>query len=572
MNSQPEVWSFDGFELHSRLRKDGETLKLSPQACDVLSALVARRGELLTREELYRQLWPAGTHVEFQGNLNALIRDIRYALNDSARNPRFIQTVARRGYRFIAETADAATSIPATSPPQALPQSALRLYVWLGFPLAAVLALSIGMVLHVGGSAPAAVQLGAPLMNYVGQMGAPAFSPDGKRIAFSWDGSGRQGLHIYVKQLGSSELRSLTHGPAEDNSASWSPDGNQIAFVRRMSPVQWAIVVIPSGGGAERQLATLPRETTVSWSRDGQWIAYGVLRDDGMGDAGIRAINLADGHIVHLTEAERDQRGDTSPEFSPDGRWLAFIRSFGFHVSELHIVPLKDATHPAGPPRRLTYDMCDAGDPAWNPDSRSIVFTSGRQGERKLWRISPFESSPAPLLLGGENAELPSFDPSGRRVAYTHRSVVDTLGRAAVLGPDGRLGDLDRLAWAPRLAHNAAYSPDGKWVAYESSLSGSFQIWVSASDGSGGRQLTSLKSSDTGTPRWSPDGKWIAFDARVAGKGAIYLIPPTRYGRCPLPVERPCRLLIKAVIAPRSLPTATIFTTPRATTIPPFGT
>jgi Tol biopolymer transport system component/DNA-binding winged helix-turn-helix (wHTH) protein len=526
--SETEVWNFDPFELHAGLRKlckDGETLKLSPQACDVLSVLVAKSGELVTREEIYQQLWPAGTHVEFQGNLNALIRDIRHALNDSARNPRFIQTVARRGYRFIAETANASAPAPSSSQARARPRPALRTFAWGIFPLLVLLALSIGLLLRTVGSALPVAQLGLPLMNYVGQMSSPAFSPDGKCIAFSWDGSGRQGLHIYVKRFDSGELRSLTHGEVEDRNASWSPDGKQIAFVRRMAPAQWAIFVIPSVGGVERQLALLSSKTRLSWSKNGQWIAYGVLHENGSNDTGIRAINLANGRTVHLTDGEPGQWGDISPSFSPDGRWLTFVRFFKLGVSELHIIPLQDATHPAGPPRRITFDMCDAEDPAWSPDSRSVIFTSDRQGNRKLWRISATEPSPTPQLIGGENAQTPSFDSRNRQVVYAHESRVDTLGRAAILGSDGRLGDFARLSWAPRLARNAAYSPDGKWVAYESQLSGPLQIWVSASDGSGERQLTSLNSSDIGTPRWSPDGKWIAFDARVKGKGAIYLIP-----------------------------------------------
>lgn len=528
MVSETAVWSFDAFELLSGLRKlckDGEGLKLSPQACDVLSLLVAKRGELVTREEIYQQLWPTGTHVEFQGNLNALIRDIRHALNDSARNPRFIQTVARRGYRFIAETANASAPVPSTSPAQVLPRSTLRIFAWGIFPLVVLLALSIGLMLRTRNSLSPEAQLGIPLMNYVGQMGSPAFSPDGKRIAFSWDGSGHQGLHIYVKQFDSGELRCLTRGEVEDKNASWSPDGKQIAFVRKMAPAQWAILVIPSVGGVEHQLALLSNKTKLSWSKDGQWIAYGVLRENGSGDTGIRAIGLADGRTVHLTDGELGQWGDISPAFSPDGRWLAFVRFFKLGVSELHIIPLHDATHPAGPPRRITFDMCDAEDPAWSPNSRSVVFTSDRRGDRRLWRISASELSPAPQFVGGENAQAPSFDSSNQRIVYAHESRVDTLGRTAILGPDGRLGDFERLSWAPRLARNAAYSPDGKWVAYESQLSGPLQIWVSASDGSGERQLTSLNSSDIGTPRWSPDGKWIVFDARVKGKGAIYLIP-----------------------------------------------
>jgi cholera toxin transcriptional activator len=99
------AFRFGVFELDSRarqLRKHGVKLKLQDQPLQILALLLSRPGELVTREEIQKQLWPEGTYVDFENAINSAIRKLRGALGDSASNPRFIETVSRRGYRFVA--------------------------------------------------------------------------------------------------------------------------------------------------------------------------------------------------------------------------------------------------------------------------------------------------------------------------------------------------------------------------------------------------------------------------------------------------------------------------------------
>src|SRR4026209_296120 len=96
---------FSSFELDlpsGELRKAGVLVGLQEQSLKVLTELLERPGDLVTREELRQRLWPNGTFVDFEHSLNAVINRLREALGDSADSPRFIQTVPRRGYRFIA--------------------------------------------------------------------------------------------------------------------------------------------------------------------------------------------------------------------------------------------------------------------------------------------------------------------------------------------------------------------------------------------------------------------------------------------------------------------------------------
>src|SRR5215467_2168153 len=101
----PRLIRFGVFELDLRsgeLQKQGRKIRLEGQPVQVLICLLENPGELVTREELHRKLWPADTFVNFEHGLNAAVKRLRQALNDSADNPRFVETLPRRGYRFIA--------------------------------------------------------------------------------------------------------------------------------------------------------------------------------------------------------------------------------------------------------------------------------------------------------------------------------------------------------------------------------------------------------------------------------------------------------------------------------------
>src|SRR4029077_5739428 len=118
---QPKLIRFGVFELDRRsgeLRRKGAKIRLQEQPFQVLSLLVERSGEVVTREELRDKLWPADTFVDFDHGLNAAIKRLRDALGDSAENPRFVETVTRRGYRFI--------GVPGIPIPTATPSAAPR--------------------------------------------------------------------------------------------------------------------------------------------------------------------------------------------------------------------------------------------------------------------------------------------------------------------------------------------------------------------------------------------------------------------------------------------------------------
>src|ERR1700694_4260992 len=121
-------------DLQAReLRKAGVKIKLNDQPFQVLTVLLERPGEVVTREELQTRLWPADTFVDFDLSLNAAVRRLRDALGDSAENPRFVETVARRGYRFLAPVSSGngnATVLHEAAATKSAPRPSTRSYVW----------------------------------------------------------------------------------------------------------------------------------------------------------------------------------------------------------------------------------------------------------------------------------------------------------------------------------------------------------------------------------------------------------------------------------------------------------
>ena len=172
----PRLVKFGVFELDLRsgeLRKSGARLSLQQQPLQLLAVLLERPGELVTRDELRKRLWPDDTFVDFEHGLNAAVKRLRDTLGDSADSPRFVETVPRRGYRFIT---------PASVGGMPVPLARVRRVLLL---LTAGLAVGIGgLWIYLSADRPVnstSPLTAVPFTTLSGQEVAPAFSPDGAR-------------------------------------------------------------------------------------------------------------------------------------------------------------------------------------------------------------------------------------------------------------------------------------------------------------------------------------------------------------------------------------------------------
>jgi Tol biopolymer transport system component/DNA-binding winged helix-turn-helix (wHTH) protein len=536
----PRIVRFGPFvvDLHTmELRKGQSRIRLPAQSFQILKMLLEQPGELVSREELQKQLWATDSFGDFEHGLNAAVKRLRDALSDSADQPRYIETLPRRGYRFIGTTeprgapgqgsdgVNSEKSAPSGPTADATTgNSSFTKTAALGV-LVAVVVISFVFVARnrkTEESRPAVAKELAilPFTAFKGQEISPSFSPDGSQIVFAWDGGSPVGnFDLYVKATGAESTRKLTNSPSEWMVPAWSPDGQTIAFAR-MADAESGIYSIPALGGPVRKLVqtrflfTLP--ISLSWSPDGKELAY--------------AANDVSFVLTVETGARRELRRPKEcldlyvPAFSPDGEWIA--AGCDLIGSKSEILRLSRAGQD---PRAITTVNEIPLPLTWSADSRHILFS-----RNSLWDVDVDRGEVRQLGVG-PNAGQPVISRNGDQMAF-----VRSFSNSNIWGLDLAAGKkaVPRLqVSSTRTQQDPHLSPDGKRVVFESDRSsedGIQEIWMSDINGENALQLTNFHAL-TGTPRWAPDGKQIAFDSRESGHAAIYRV--SAEGRVPQKIE-----------------------------------
>jgi Tol biopolymer transport system component/DNA-binding winged helix-turn-helix (wHTH) protein len=553
---------FGVFEVdlqQAELRHSGLRQKLSPQTFEVLRAMLERPGELITREDLRERLWPGNTTVDYELGLKKCINRIREVLGDSSDHPRFVETVPRRGYRFVASiqeheptsgtgfatekisTAPADTHNDRDRQPDRTAKRPKK--VLLAGVLVAVIALVSTWRLRGHGSngpnsntvSSAAVLL--PL-TIEGDQRLPALSPDGSRVVFLRSDRLRTESGLYAAVVGSQSSVRLTQsgepGLLKDEktpvvsdpySPAWSPDGREVAFLRDRGD-KFLIETVPALGGAERTIyagsrSPLNYETGkggLSFSPDGNLLAFAEWNAT-IQRSFIKVLSLRDSSTRVLTSpppASHDRR----PAFSPGGDKLAFIRSSGpTSVEELFVISVA-----GGEPKQLTFDHKQiSGPPAWT-QTDEIVFSSSRGGLPTIWRVAASGGIPQRVPEAGPVAWYPSLSQSGNELAYEYVDQEQNLWRLELNGQIHASAPASILVSSAKTQNmQPQFSPDGHKIAFQSSRSGYPEVWICNSDGSHAVQVTDLHGF-AGSPRFSPDGRYLAFDYRSQHRSDVYVI------------------------------------------------
>lgn len=510
---------FSEFELDLRrgeLRKQGIRIRVQEQPLKILTALLEQPGEVVTREELRKRVWGEDTFVEFEHGLNAAVNRLREALCDSAEEPRYIETVARRGYRFIAEVQGA--SLQERTAPEPPKRSRWAIWVTAALMLSAAAGFGIWSLTRNARQEPMKV---VPLTTDLGRESMPSFSPDGKQVAFTWTGEKNDNRDVYVKVVGSAgrPLRLTVH-PGFDYCPVWSPDGRTIAFVREEGRLHSVHLISPLGGG-ERKLTDVRLSVphNLSWAPNGKVLAVSELDQQGMN--GIFALDVHSGESWRLTS--NPHFWDRSPAFSPDGRFLAYASASGEYANDVFVLPLDVEFRPQGQPRRLTNQGFANRGIAWAVDGRSLVYCASNAGGliSHMWRVSASGSGqPERLDLVGAGAAYPAISPAGNRLAFSRERTHSDLMK-------WRPGQKPiPFASSTMVDNQPAYSPDGSQIVFSSARFGEGPaLWNCNQDGSNLVQLMNRSRRFEGSPDWSPDGRFVVFEVQGDdGRWDIYRV------------------------------------------------
>jgi Tol biopolymer transport system component/DNA-binding winged helix-turn-helix (wHTH) protein len=502
------------------LRRSGVRVHLQGQPFKLLTALLQHPGEVVSRETLQLELWGADTTVDFDHSLGIAVNKLREALNDSAENPRFVETLAKRGYRFIAPVKVVDPHAPAavadSSAPQARADPALR---WWIEGCLALVCLLLGLFLLVRQPVRRPYRVvqvtfsGHVLTNDLDVESFSSSASDGTRIYFSHMDNGNPVLAVALAANGEISNFPLPSEIGAPLIGALSPDGSKLVVRGHLQaePEQPLWIVPTLGGDARRVPNVLAHDAT--WMPDGQRLL--VASGNELTIAG------ADGSDPHRLLTVQGMAFWL--RWSADGSRLCFtVRDSKRQTSELWEVSADGSNpHPLFPGWSQPSSECCGN---WTPDGQYFVFQSSHSdsAHSEIWvrRERPWylaDREPRQVTNGPLDYQAPSTAPGGDRVYFIGATSQYELLRA--MPKSSTFTTLDQNLSAASLAQ---YSPDGKWIAWLNASDNS--LWRSRVDGSERIQLTTPLQRIF-TMKWSPDDRRLAVMGLEPGKPwKIYLI------------------------------------------------
>jgi eukaryotic-like serine/threonine-protein kinase len=530
MSLETHSFEFDGFLLNGKekvLLRDGKPLQITPKAFQLLQILVENHGHLVERNELLNKVW-ADSFVE-EGNLTFTIQLLRKVLGDDKRNPRFIETVPKRGYRFVAKVKEVFRQ-PDTQDKIETDNSQKQVIVTKSWTnrqrlfVAAVAVFLLTAAISIGSwyfrskdLANNAPILSTPFdlekLSTTGKVLRAVVSPDGKNLLYV-NGAFTEKQSVWLRQLASGNNTEII--PPSDHTyygLEVSPDSNFLYFNRssKTNPQQ-DIYRVPISGGIPQKIL----ENTEGWmslSPDSQQISFvRCLRREEENCTLLIADAASGKNEKRLVSRPRPFRiGDN--QFSPNGKTIAF--AVGQSQNGANEFGLLEVSLENGAERELTKEkFFNIKGLAWLPENSGLLITASRIPTKqfRIWEVSTATGSVQPLTKDAENYAELSLDKAATTLVSTQTMQnyqLSVLNRENLSNPR-ILADGSRVT----------FSPDGK-IFFASLMSGNDEIWSINSDGSNQRQLTNDPADDS-APIFSGNSKTIFFASNRTGNAQTW--------------------------------------------------
>lgn len=517
----PAILRFGVFEVDLRARelyKQGVRLKLQEQPFHVLTVLLQRAGDVVSREELRAQIWLEDTFVDFDANLNTSINKLREALGDSAESPRFIETLPRRGYRFItpvtagvgtvrASTASAVTAAPASALKLAHPVSRGRVLPWAITATALLVAAVVGFgwwrstrpveqtLVRLDADLGAEISLPAPAING----SSVIISPDGTRLVFVASVAGGR-PKLFSKRLDQPNVTDLP-GTEGASGPFFSPEGQWVGFSANNKLNKISVT-----GGEVVPLVDVAYFAGGSWSEDGKIIVGRAMKE------GMARISSSGGAPTTLTELASGESFHGSPQILPGGKAVLFVTGTLENRDKNSIDVFSLVDH-----RKKTL-VRGGQSPRYVPSGHLVYVNSGT-----LFAI-PFDlarletrGTAVPVLdqvAYNAISGAPQFDLS-RNGTLVYRRAGGGFRMSTVQWLDNT-GRKEPLLAKPGDYKELRLSQDGLRLVLVVIEGGRHDVWVYDWQRDTMTRLT-FDGGPYGDPTWTPDGRSVVFDSYQGG-------------------------------------------------------
>jgi len=553
------------------VRCGGEARRITLKSMQVLLVLVANAGKVVSREALIEWVW-ADT-MPTDDVLTQAITQLRKAFGDDREAPRYLETIAKGGYRLLAPVEWLVSPEPVVGAPSALPVSGAALGAApepIHMPAAAntgpapepprrrmpLIAVAALVVVVAGGAwllrghrdhraTPTAavtptLTIAAPAASYQRITSAPggeifpSLSPDGAQVVYSaWSTDGEQ-AGLMMQTTAPVPPRALTSPPkgVQDTMPMWSPNGREIVFERLGPGDRCGLYLIPASGGEPRNISGCKHNelASFSWFPDGRRLIGSELGAAPGDDGALQVLDLATGAWSRLPVHKAASDIDLGPMVSPDGRWIAFRRNIS--LSDVWRVPVA-----GGEPERLTDLRANLFGVAWTPDGQSLVISRYQDAGVQLARVDV--ATRAVHDLGVAEGYYPAIALHAPSLAFVVGQTQSAMYRL-----DATRGDATPQPLFPSTGLDLmpSVSPDGTQVVWMSNRTGRLALWWARPD-----QPESLRLIDGLVPMprypamWTADGTRMLVVGRDGNRQFLYEVQPGsgRVQRLPVPTGEP---------------------------------
>ncbi|MFT3754716.1 MAG: winged helix-turn-helix domain-containing protein [Pseudoxanthomonas sp.] len=531
--------------------------RLTIKAQHVLLSLAWEPGKVVSREALLQWVWPDTMPTD--DVLTQAIGQLRKAFHDSRDTPRYVETIAKGGYRLLAPVQwlpDADDALAATMPTAQAAQGnadapplhaspARKRWQWAALATLAALGGVIG-TWHLLRPAPAPeiTPVKPPtsldfriITSRPGIETHPALSPDGSTVAYvQVDDLGRgtimqqATLHVPPRAL-------VTPPPGDsDIMPVWSHDGRRLAFVRYGADDACRIMSVASSGGEAQRLADCPEGGAFAfdWTPAGDGLLMGnLVKQAGASNSRLRRFDFASGQWRTLDYEIADDDIDSDPKYSPDGQWIVFRRNLS--LADLWRMPAG-----GGKPERLTNVRGDIRGWDWLPDGSGLLFCLSGQG-MSVFRYDIANARLDSIAMGAAvvNLDVARQSPS---MAFTVDKGAAGIFRFDLPATPGGKAARSRVFASSGSELLPSLSPDGHTLAFLSDRGGRMELWLGQTDAPDNvRAVADFTPVPRHDPVWSADSCRLLVIGSERKQQGLYEVDAesARARRLPVPVETP---------------------------------
>lgn len=497
------------------LRGDQGEVRLNPKTLHVLLVLLDAGDQGVAREALLDQVW--GENYPSDGVVSRAMADLRAAFGEKAGEQKYIRTLPKFGYQFVASH----SPVDATAASKVEPKHRQQISpLWYLFFATALLAIvwfvnPVRQTETFNGNAKPILSGQRPLTSAPGLEHQPRFIPGGEWIAYAVMRTDRNDWDLFRVSATDGVSQPIAVSPdVHEHGPAIAPSGEELAYVRLWDD-QCNVVVQSVTLGVPEPLAvcTTKFATVVDWSPNDNWLAYTTAQTTEKDSLRrIYAVNRFSRETRQVTDAVSATGTDYYPRYSPSGKKLAFLRGEPQpdHRSTIWIVDVE-----SGEEKRLTQLPTQIGGMTWLDENRLLY--SKLDGGRMRGRL--IDSRHGEYLAIEANEFMhPEIDRiAGRLVVAEPRSDSDL----AILGPGGEIRTIARSTGDD---HHGSLSPDEDWIAFISRRSGFDELWIAQTRGDLSRRLTRFDGATVRYPDWHPDGEQILFTVQTKAGERLYMV------------------------------------------------